>query len=67
VLTNGVIDLLFRSADEWQIRDYKTDLASTPDAYRHQLEAYRLALRAIGCNVSDAELVHVRSDRPLQK
>jgi len=60
-LTNGVIDLLFQTPEGWQIIDYKTDLALTDQAYQQQLDAYREALRRIGCNVVDASIVSMRS------
>jgi ATP-dependent exoDNAse (exonuclease V) beta subunit len=60
-LTTGVIDLLFRSDEGWQVVDYKTDAALDERSYEGQLESYRAALRKIGCNVVDAVLVNVRS------
>jgi ATP-dependent helicase/nuclease subunit A len=63
VVTNGVIDLLFKTAEGWQIRDYKTDLALTQEAYERQLNTYRSALDDLGCEVADAELVHVRNSK----
>jgi ATP-dependent helicase/nuclease subunit A len=62
-LTNGVIDLLFRSPDGWQIVDYKTDLALTSQKYEAQLDAYRDALRKVGCDASGAAVVSVRSHK----
>jgi ATP-dependent helicase/nuclease subunit A len=59
-LTNGVIDLLFKTADGWRIRDYKTDLALTQEAYERQLSAYASALRQLGCEVNDVAIVSVR-------
>jgi ATP-dependent exoDNAse (exonuclease V) beta subunit len=50
-LTNGVIDLLFKSGDAWRIRDYKTDLALTKDVYERQLLSYREA-QAVGITVN---------------
>ena len=61
-LSNGVIDLLFDSSAGWQVRDYKTDLALDAAAYARQLETYRAALRAVGCEPADAVVVHVRPD-----
>jgi ATP-dependent helicase/nuclease subunit A len=60
-LTNGVVDLLFESDEGWQVVDYKTDAALDERSYEGQLESYRAALRTIGCNVVNAELVNVRS------
>jgi ATP-dependent exoDNAse (exonuclease V) beta subunit len=59
-LTNGVVDLLFKSEEGWRIRDYKTDLSLNEQAYEGQLQAYRAALEKLQCQVIDAALVHVR-------
>jgi ATP-dependent exoDNAse (exonuclease V) beta subunit len=59
-LTNGVIDLLYKSAGSWRVRDYKTDVTLSQGAYDKQLETYRTALRQIGYEVNDAEVVSVR-------
>ena len=59
-LTNGVVDLLFKSEEGWRIRDYKTDLSLNEQAYEGQLQAYRAALGKMQCQVIDAALVHVR-------
>jgi len=60
-LTNGVIDLLFKSDGSWRIRDYKTDLALSPEAYDEQLTTYRTALREVGCDVNEVEVVSLRA------
>jgi ATP-dependent helicase/nuclease subunit A len=60
-LTNGVIDLVFRSPDSWQIRDYKTTLALDAAAHIQQLETYRAAMKKVGQDPVAAELVHVRA------
>jgi ATP-dependent helicase/nuclease subunit A len=60
-LMTGVIDLLFKSADAWHIRDYKTDVSLHASAYERQLNVYRRALERVGCNVADVALVHVRN------
>ena len=60
-LTNGVIDLFFKSAGKWQIRDYKTTVALDSATYQQQLETYRAALRKAGCDADTAEVVHVRN------
>jgi hypothetical protein len=52
---------LFASPAGWQIIDYKTDMTLSADVYQRQLEAYRSALRKLGCTVSDASVVSVRS------
>ena len=61
-VTNGIVDLLFKSDDGWRIRDYKTDLSLEAQAYEGQLQAYRAALEKMQCQVIDAALVHVRVD-----
>ncbi len=63
-LTSGVIDLMFRFGEGWQIVDYKTDVALTPEMYQGQLDAYRAALRQMGCGVVDASVIDVRAERP---
>ncbi len=60
-LTNGVIDLLFESDAGWRVVDYKTDLTLDDQMYKAQLDAYRAALRKVGCSVIDAAVVSVRS------
>jgi ATP-dependent helicase/nuclease subunit A len=60
-LTNGVIDLLFHSDEGWRVVDYKTDVTLDDKSYEAQLEAYRAALREVGCYVVDATVVSVRS------
>jgi ATP-dependent helicase/nuclease subunit A len=61
-LTNGVIDLLFESEAGWQVVDYKTDQALKDVRYAAQLEAYRSALRKMGCQVAGAMVVNVRTE-----
>jgi ATP-dependent helicase/nuclease subunit A len=61
-LTSGVIDLLFQASAGWRIIDYKTDISLAADVYQGQLDAYRAALRTIGCDVVDASVIGVRSD-----
>jgi ATP-dependent helicase/nuclease subunit A len=60
-VTNGVIDLMFERDEGWQLVDYKTDLALADQVYKAQLDAYRAALRKVGCNVVDASVVSLRS------
>jgi ATP-dependent helicase/nuclease subunit A len=62
VLTSGVIDLLFGSADTWRVRDYKTDSALDANNYQQQLDVYRRALEALGSARPEAALVPVRED-----
>jgi hypothetical protein len=40
--------------------DYKTDLVLARE-YETQLNAYRVALRKLGCTVEDASIVSVRT------
>jgi ATP-dependent helicase/nuclease subunit A len=61
-LTNGVIDLIFERPDGWRVIDYKTDRAIDEAKYARQLEAYRAALEAVGCAVTDPSVVPVRAD-----
>jgi ATP-dependent helicase/nuclease subunit A len=61
-VTSGVIDLLFQTSAGWRIIDYKTDLSLADHVYQGQLDAYRVALGIIGCNVVDASVISVRSD-----
>jgi ATP-dependent exoDNAse (exonuclease V) beta subunit len=61
-LTNGVIDLLFDSDAGWQVVDYKTDRTLEEGRYAAQLEAYRAALRKVGCSVAGASVVNVRKE-----
>jgi ATP-dependent exoDNAse (exonuclease V) beta subunit len=61
VMTNGVIDLLFKREQGWSVRDYKTDVSLDATKYEGQLEAYRKALEKMNCKVADTALVHLRS------
>ena len=61
-LLNGVVDLVFKTDRAWAIKDYKTDFALKPDAYRQQLDAYTSALRRLGINVGEASVVQVRQN-----
>ena len=61
-LTNGVIDLLFESDAGWQVVDYKTDRSIEEGRYAAQLEAYKAALRKVGCAVAGASVVNVRTE-----
>jgi ATP-dependent helicase/nuclease subunit A len=60
VMTNGVIDLLFKGEHGWSVRDYKTDVSLDATNYDGQLGAYRKALEKMNCKVADTALVHVR-------
>jgi ATP-dependent helicase/nuclease subunit A len=61
-LTNGVMDLLFESDAGWQVVDYKTDRSIEDGRYAAQLEAYKAALRKVGCSVAGASVVNVRTE-----
>ena len=61
-LTNGVMDLLFESDAGWQVVDYKTDRSIEEGRYAAQLEAYKAALRKVGCAVAGASVVNVRTE-----
>ena len=63
-LTNGVMDLLFESDAGWQVVDYKTDSPIEEGRYAAQLEAYKAALRKVGCVVAGASVVNVRTEKP---
>jgi ATP-dependent helicase/nuclease subunit A len=62
-LTTGVIDLLYEAEAGWQVIDYKTDRSLDDHRYAAQLEAYRRALKAMGCQVAGVEVVNVRTER----
>jgi ATP-dependent exoDNAse (exonuclease V) beta subunit len=61
-LTTGVIDLLYEGAVGWQVIDYKSDRTLDENRYAAQLEAYRAALRSVGCQVAGASVVSVRTE-----
>jgi ATP-dependent helicase/nuclease subunit A len=61
-LTNGVIDLIFESDGGWRVVDYKTDQTTLPGRHDRQLEAYRSALKAVGCQTSGVVVVNVRTE-----
>ena len=66
---NGVIDLMFKSDDAWQIVDYKTDVAGSAltFAYEQQLKMYERALAAVGIRGASASVqsVRIKADEPL--
>ena len=64
-LTNGVIDLLFRSPEGWQIVDYKTDVDATDlsRSYEQQLEMYKSALAKLNVVGTQAQIINVRAER----
>jgi ATP-dependent helicase/nuclease subunit A len=59
-LMAGVIDLMYEGAAGWQVIDYKTDRSLDDSRYAAQLEAYRVALRAVGCSVAGTSVFGVR-------
>jgi ATP-dependent helicase/nuclease subunit A len=61
-MTTGVIDLLYEGETGWQVIDYKTDRSLDDSRYAAQLEAYRAALRTVGCRVAGASVVSVRTE-----
>ncbi len=62
-LRTGVIDLMFRQADRWQIVDYKTDVDTTERAaaYAEQLRMYERALAKVGAGEVGSMIQPVRS------
>jgi ATP-dependent helicase/nuclease subunit A len=66
-LLGGVIDLVFKNGDDWEIVDYKTDLDQDENrsAQRHayQLAAYQKALSSLGIENIRASIRSVRSTR----
>ncbi len=63
-LLGGVIDLVFKAAENWEVVDYKTDVDlnddRTPQRYAYQLAAYRRALASCGVPNSMASIRSVR-------
>jgi len=63
VLT-GVIDLVYRAGDQWQIVDYKTDVAGAPESlaqtHASQAQAYERAWSALTGHTAKALLVSAR-------
>ena len=64
-LTNGVIDLAFRSDSRWMIVDYKTDVVGASDVlasrYAEQLQAYERAWKVITDEEAESKVVAARS------
>jgi ATP-dependent helicase/nuclease subunit A len=64
-LLAGVIDLVFRSEESWEVVDYKTDVDLSEDRaaqrYAHQLAAYQRALASCGVPNSMASIRSVRA------
>lgn len=56
-LAGGVIDLLYRRGEGWQLVDYKTDVTMAQEVYAAQLEAYRSSLANIACTVDASQVV----------
>jgi ATP-dependent exoDNAse (exonuclease V) beta subunit len=61
-LITGVIDLIFRDPQCWQILDYKTDVevADHAASYAQQLKMYERALAAIGVEKASSRLYGAR-------
>ena len=58
---NGVVDLLFKRADGWQIIDYKTDVTQTlATSYQQQLKMYQRALASVGIDEASSKIHAVR-------
>ncbi len=59
---NGVIDLMFERAGQWQVIDYKTDVntQAKADAYALQLKSYERALEAVGASAAASVVQPVR-------
>ena len=65
-LMSGVVDLVHRVDDHWNVIDYKTDRSgvSSTTKYDAQLKAYReMWQKMTGCDVR-AELVSTRTSPP---
>lgn len=60
-IVHGVIDLLYRSGDAWQIIDYKTNAESAQlaEKYASQLDAYRTAVKEMIGADADAAIYHI--------
>jgi ATP-dependent helicase/nuclease subunit A len=58
---SGVVDLMFKSNDGWQIIDYKTDVTQRlAEAYQLQLEMYERALASVGIDDATSTVHAVR-------
>jgi ATP-dependent helicase/nuclease subunit A len=59
---SGTIDVVYRTAGEWRIVDYKTDVAGAADnaGYRAQLDAYAAAWPRFGGGPATARIVEAR-------
>ncbi len=66
-LLTGVIDLVFKSGENWEVVDYKTDVGLSEDRavprYNYQLAAYQKALVSCGVPNSMASIRSVRADK----
>ena len=60
-IVHGVIDLLYRCGDVWQIIDYKTNAERTQlaEKYAAQLAAYTEAVREIAGVEAQAKIYHI--------
>jgi ATP-dependent exoDNAse (exonuclease V) beta subunit len=61
-IVSGVVDLMYRDPDAWQIIDYKTDLDVTEAAasYAHQIRMYERALASVGIEEAVSQIYPVR-------
>ena len=62
-VTNGAIDVVYRTGDAWKIVDYKTDVDATGDLiarYRDQIEQYEIAWQHTTGVKTVATLVRMR-------
>jgi ATP-dependent helicase/nuclease subunit A len=64
-LLAGVVDLVFKSGEDWQVVDYKTDVDLGDDRgakhYAYQLATYQNALASCGVRTSMASIQPVRA------
>ena len=69
-LLAGVIDLVFKSGENWQVVDYKTDIDLSEDRaaqrYAYQLAAYQRALTSCGVANCMASIQSVRGYKGTQ-
>lgn len=61
VLTNGIMDVIYRKDGAWHIVDYKTNESAEnlETLYRDQLTAYITAFRELSGETTDARIYHI--------
>ena len=61
ILWNGIMDVVYRTGDQWHIVDYKTNYEGTnlDHKYRAQLEAYKKAFKDFTGQDADAYTYHI--------